>query len=179
MRPGGFGLFGPRRRRDPERGRRTAKILLVAGAVLAAATVVQFVIVSRTSAPAPHAHDCSVPAGAEPGAGTPPGNIPALVAPLGTPAAAYTHTTKGQTVHVFCWNEVSEPRAQAALTAVVKLGYLPADEGDPVHTATFTSDTAVPYAIRLDVSDGLDLAHAGTGSGHLAISWIDHAPARS
>lgn len=177
MRPGGFGLFGARRPRDPERARRTAKILLVAGAVLAAGTIIQFVIVGRnTNQPVATTHNCVVPKGATAGTEPPPGNIPKLVEPLGTPDASYTATSNSQTSYVYCYNSVSEQQVQAALQYVKGLGYQTVDTGNPSDSIGFTSDTAVPHGILMQVADSLDLAHAGSGSGHFAVTWIDALP---
>jgi hypothetical protein len=177
VRPGGFGLFGPRRPRDPERARKTAKILLVAGAVLAVGTVVQFVVVSRSSnTPVSTTHNCIVPKGATAGTEPPPGNIPELVGPLGAPDASYTARSNSQTSYVYCYNSVSEQQVQAALQYVKGLGYQTVDTGNPSQSVGFTSATAVPHGILLQVADSLDLAHAGTGSGHFAVTWIDALP---
>lgn len=173
MRPGGFGLFGSRRPRDPERARKTAKILLIAGVVVALAWIVS-IVVSRSGSP-PQTHPCAVPKGATAGTETPPGNIPKLVEPLGTPDVSFTQQRNGQTAYVYCYNRVSEEQAQAALKYVAGLGYDPGNDGT-AHQASFTSSTAIPYGISLFVTEGLDLAHAGTGSGGLAVTWVDEAP---
>ena len=175
MRPGGFGFFGPRRPRDPERSRRTSRILLIAGAVLALATVIQFVIVSRGSKPAPATHQCELPKGATPGTETPAGNLPKLFAPLGPPDLTFTQHKNGETAYVFCYNRVSEDQAQAAQAYIVGLGYRASGNSGP-QQASYTAPDAQPYGISLFVTEGLDLEHAGTGSGGLAVTWVDEEP---
>jgi hypothetical protein len=170
------GLFGPRRPRDPERSRRTAKILLIAGVAIAVVWVGLLFLPGGGSKPTQHTHDCAVPKGATAGTELPPGNVPKLVAPLGPPDVSYTATTNHQTSYVYCYNDVTEAQAQAALQYVRSLGYQSVDTGDPAQSVGFTSDSAVPRGILLQVSDGLDLSHPGTGSGHLAVTWIDELP---
>jgi hypothetical protein len=162
-------------------GRRTSRILLIAGVVVGVITVISWFAFDsggkHTKNQNPTVIGCRVPSGGTAGTEAAPNIVTALATPLGPPNTTATLTANDTTVYVYCYNRVTGSQVSTAIATLRAGGYDEIDSQDPVTQIVFTQDATTPYGVNLTVSGGLDASNPmAQSSGGLSITWIDTKP---